>query len=334
LIAAMLLAATPARAADDDESPSTATPDAEPPGYTLRPELQLGADAPLGTGSLSAVYGPRPWLSFGAGLGTTEHFLKQLNYGLFVRAHALRRGVLKLGPAVTVARADYRHRTEIHDAEVVTWIWQPAYRLDVGAGFEARQGRWSGRLEGGLGFVLSDPTTCEYSVSPATTFYRGACEASAVPPQYRSAPTAGVVRPYFALSIGVDVQPDQSPARGAETSGWYGGPAVWADLAFLTVGGLGVYFGSELSLYMSAAVYALGGPINHVAHGHTWRGFSSFGLRAAGALLTAAAVVGLSTCLDESSNCAAWVVLLPIGPLAAMIIDDAFLAQARGLSRY
>src|SRR4029079_19697053 len=103
---------------------------------------------------------------------------------------------------------------------------------------------------------------------------------------------------------------------------------------FLTVGGLGVYSSSELLLYMSAAVYALGGPINHVARAHTRLGFGSFGLRAAGALLTAATVVGLYTCIDESSTCAGWVVLLPIGPLAAMIVDDAFLAQARGLSRY
>jgi hypothetical protein len=186
----------------------------------------------------------------------------------------------------------------------------------------------SGRLEGGVGFVLSDPTTCEYGVSSATTSYRGVCDASAVPPQYRSAPSAGVVRPYFALSIGVDVQPDRSLARGAETSGWYGGPAVWADLAFLTVGALGVYAASEPMLYTSAALYALGGPINHVAHGHTRRGFGSFGVRAAGALLTAATVVGMfATCIDESSNCAGWFVLLPIGPLAAMIIDDAFLSR-------
>ena len=52
------------------------------------------------------------------------------------------------------------------------------------------------------------------------------------------------------------------------------------------------------------------------------------GLRAAGALLAAVAAVGTVICIDQSSNCGGWVVLLPIGPLAAIIVDDAFLSRA------
>jgi hypothetical protein len=33
-------------------------------------------------------------------------------------------------------------------------------------------------------------------------------------------------------------------------------------------------------------------------------------------------------CIDQSSDCGSWVVLLPIGPLAAIIVDDAFLSRA------
>jgi hypothetical protein len=104
--------------------------------------------------------------------------------------------------------------------------------------------------------------------------------------------------------------------------------AIWADLAFLAIGALALQYESEGLMALGAATYALGAPINHGVHGHAKRALASFGLRAGGALLAAVAAVGTVICIDQSSNCGGWVVLLPIGPLAAIIVDDAYLSRA------
>ena len=164
LIAATLLATA------DGEDPAAA-PAPSAPMYTLRPELQIGADAPLGLASLAAVYGPRDWLSLGAGLGIDAD-ADVMNYGLFARAHVLRFSVFKFGAAVTLSRSDERHHTAFYGQDVANWVWTPAYRLDVGLGVEAKRDRWSVRLEGGAGYVLND-AYCIYNTNPTGAAVRG-----------------------------------------------------------------------------------------------------------------------------------------------------------------
>jgi len=326
LIAATLLTTA------DGGSPTGAP---APPTYTLRPELQIGFDAPLGLASLSAVYGPRDWLSLGGGVGIDAD-ADALAYGLFARAHVLRLGAFKFGAAVALSRSDERHHTVFYGYDVANWAWAPAYRLDVGLGVEAKRGRWSARLEGGAGYVLND-AVCTYGMNDQTNppqEFQGDCRTD-IPAAYQHSSGAGGMPRWFALSIGMDLQPAGSTAAsaapGASDPGrpvWYGAPAIWADLAFLAIGALALQYESEGLMALSAATYALGAPINHVVHGHTKRGLASFGLRAGGALLAAVAAVGTVVCIDQSSNCGGWVVLLPIGPLAAIIIDDAYLSRA------
>ncbi len=325
LIAATLLA-TPLGEAGADARPA----------YTLGPELQVGAGAPMGLASLSAVYGPRDWLSLGGGLGLGDG--DDVSYGLFARAHVLRLGPFKLGASLTASRADERQRSEFRDGDYVTWSWRPAYRLDVGLGVEARRGRWSARLEGGAGYALNEPD-CAYSstnpVSPPP--FVGPCRSAEVPPQYQSPPTlGGTVPTWFALSVGVDLQPaPQLPASGIEGTAppriWYGAPAVWADLASVALVGLAVHHDSEALGAVAGATYLLGGPINHRARGHGRRALGSFGLRAAGGATTLLAIVPLVFCIagEGNNDCDAWGLLLPIGPLAAMIVDDVVLSRER-----
>ena len=326
LIAAILLG-TPAGASDDDAPPPpTPVDDAPPSPFTLRPELQLGDDAPLGLTSLSIVLGPRDWLSLGAGLGFASERTNALNYGLFGRAHLLRFRGFKFGPTVTASRTDERVIVASSGLETASWFWIPGYRLDAGLGIEAKVGRLSARLDAGVGYVLNEPM-CLHSNSGMS--YRGACPAPEVPPQFVS--TRGDVPVYLALSVGIDVQAAPPPAMGADpgSSVWYGGPALLADLSVLVFGALAASHDDGL-FALSAAAYFLGGPANHFVRGHTARGFGSLGLRAAGAATAAATLAGIVLgCVGEreDNDCSGWAVLLPVGPLAAMIIDDAYLSR-------
>lgn len=315
--------------ARDEDAPPRPTPmdDEAPSPFTLRPELQLGDDAPLGLTSLSIVVGPRDWLSLGAGLGFANSRTNALNYGLFARAHLLRFGAFKLGPTLTASRTDERIIVASSGLETATWFWIPGYRLDAGVGIEAKVGRLSARLDGGVGYVLGEPMCLHYNSGMS---YRGGCPAPEAPPQFVS--TRGAVPVYLAVSVGLDVQAAPPPALGApadpDRSVWYGGPAVLADLSVLVFGALAARHDDGL-FALSAAAYFLGGPVNHIARGHNRRGLASLGLRAAGAAVTAATLVGILTgCVEgDSANCAGWAVLLPLGPLAAMIIDDAWLSR-------
>jgi len=181
---------------------------------------------------------------------------------------------------------------------------------------------------GGVGYLLNEPM-CLHSNSGMS--YRGSCPAPEAPPQFVS--TRGAVPLYLAVSVGLDVQAAPPPAPGAppdpERSVWYGGPAVLADLSVLVFGALAARHDDGLFAF-SAAAYFLGGPANHIARGHNKRGLGSLGIRAAGAAVAAATLAGIIVgCVGESegNNCGPWAVLLPLGPLAAMIIDDAYLSR-------
>jgi len=321
----------PPAARDDDAPPPPAPVDDEPPSqFTLRPELQLGSDAPLGLTSLSIVVGPLDWLSLGAGVGFASERTNALNYGLFGRAHLLRFGAFKVGPALTASRTDERLVLGPRDP-MATWYWIPAYRLDAGVGIEGQLGRFSARLEGGVGYVLGEPS-CLYSAMG--TQHLGSCDSPEVPAQYQTVPALGGSVPlYLAVSVAMDVQAAPPPAPGAPrdpaSSVWYGGPAVLADLSVLVFGALAARHDDSL-FALSAAAYFLGGPVNHIVRGHTKRGLGSLGIRAAGAA-TAVATAGaiILNCFSDSADtdCGGWAVLLPLGPLVAMIIDDVYLSR-------
>ena len=319
--------APPAAPVDDAPPPPTPVDDAPPSPFTLRPELQLGDDAPLGLTSLSIVLGPRDWLSLGAGLGFASTRTNALNYGLFARAHLLRFRGFKIGPTLTASRTDERIIVATSGLETATWFWIPGYRLDAGVGIEAKVGRLSARLDGGVGYVLSEPSCLHYNTGMS---YRGSCPAPEVSPQFVS--TRGAVPLYLAVSVGMDVQAAPPPPAGAPrdpgSSVWYGGPAVLADLSVLAFGALAARHDEGLFAF-SVGAYFLGGPANHFVRGHTARGFGSLALRAAGAAVAAATLAAIIVgCLDgDSDSCGDWAVLLPLGPLVAIIIDDAYLSR-------
>jgi hypothetical protein len=112
---------------------------------------------------------------------------------------------------------------------------------------------------------------------------------------------------------------------------WYGGPAVVADvLSFAMIGGGGSANNGELFL-LGTAGFALGGPINHLAHGHPGRALASLGIRVLGGGMATGAVLleVLSHPCDGEASChhspalglAAGAAIL----LATMAVDDAVL---------
>jgi hypothetical protein len=110
---------------------------------------------------------------------------------------------------------------------------------------------------------------------------------------------------------------------------WYGGPAVAADVAssaFL-VWGLASPDGSPI--IPGAVGYALGAPVNHLAHGHPGRAAMSLGVRLLAGGLAAPAVWNHILVCDAPPcrDPAAPLTLATIVGLGAMIFDDAFLAR-------
>jgi len=310
LLAATLLAAS--EGPIDGARPST---------FAL--ELQTGSEPPIGLVSLSAVYGPVEWLSLGAGIGTGE---RQPNYGLFARWYPLRRGAFKLGPSVGATRGERRRYSQPRD--FITWTWEPMYRLDVGVGVEAKSGRLKARLESGVGFLLGEPV-CLYLQGVAS---EGSCRSPSIPEQFHEAPSSVRMPVYLALSLGLDLQPSlaaAAPGADGQIAGetWYGGWAVGADLASAALTGLGLGLKQPEMVAVSALTYLLGAPINHLAHHQRGSAGASIGLRLAGALASVLALAAVYDCGD-GGQCYTAIMLIPLGPLVAMIVDDAIFARA------
>jgi hypothetical protein len=294
------------------------------PPYTFRIELQTGVDPALGRASLSGVYGPVEWLSLGAGIGVGDRFP---NVGLFARWHVVRVGALKLGPAVAATRGARRRINEGGLSDRITYTWEPAYRLDLGIGAEARRGRLSARLEGGAGYLLGEPE-CLYvgGASAADT-----CGSPFIPPQFRDVPASAQRPLYLALTIGVDLQPSLAgapPGGESARARWYGGWAIPADVAAAALIGLGIASEQTGLAAAGGAAYLLGGPINHLAHHQRRKAGASVGLRLAGGVATLLALAAAAGCADGGGSCYVEVALLPVGPLVAMIVDDVVIARA------
>jgi hypothetical protein len=113
---------------------------------------------------------------------------------------------------------------------------------------------------------------------------------------------------------------------------WYGGPAVVADV-LAAVLGLGALKSESRSLFaLGVLTYAVGPPINHFRHRRPGRGMASLGMRALGVLASVVAVyvVDDNNCFGDNPNApdsCDLVMLVPLGVLATMIIDDAVLAR-------
>ena len=115
----------------------------------------------------------------------------------------------------------------------------------------------------------------------------------------------------------------------------YGGPAVLADAGAITLAGLSVSAESAPLMVLGLAGYALGAPINHLAHGHPGRALASFGLRtlAAGAATGVVLADVLNHPCDGEPSCrhniGASVALATALVLTGMIVDHAWLARER-----
>ncbi len=129
---------------------------------------------------------------------------------------------------------------------------------------------------------------------------------------------------------------DPAPAPPKPERRWYGwqtlatdgaaiallaGTAFGAAAADVTEGPL-ITTGYSLGL----ATYALGGPIVHFAHGNTWRGLASFGIRVPATLLVIAASYEIE-CGSSGGVCGEGTVLVGTGAMiAAMAVDAAVFA--------
>jgi hypothetical protein len=128
--------------------------------------------------------------------------------------------------------------------------------------------------------------------------------------------------------------PTAPPATGeAKPGGWYGGPAIVTDALSLALilGGGSANNGSVF--YLGVAGFALGAPINHLAHGEPTRALGSLGLRAlaggAGGFILLADVL-VNHCDNDVEKCRSPGVAVAEASVvvaAAMIVDDAFLAR-------
>jgi hypothetical protein len=152
-----------------------------------------------------------------------------------------------------------------------------------------------------------------------------------------AAPRPEALAPPTAASA--ELAPPADAARkpgnpAGEPTTWYGGPAIAADAAALALMTSGAMADAGGAFWFGMAGFALGAPINHLAHGESGRALGSFGIRA----LAAGLAVGLpledilvnhcdgdvTPCRDAGTTIAIGTTLL----VAAMVLDDALLARA------
>src|SRR5262249_3587000 len=93
--------------------------------------------------------------------------------------------------------------------------------------------------------------------------------------------------------------------RSEETQ-WYGGPAIAADVLSFAVMLYGATSNKPETLMLGLMGYALGAPINHLAHGHGYRALDSLGIRAIATGLSAFVIledVVIGHCDNDAVKC-------------------------------
>jgi hypothetical protein len=258
----------------------------------LRLEVQGGVNAPLGMGAIAAVYAPLPWLALGGGVGLAEtNQGTGPHYGLFARAHVVRRAGFALGPVLTASSGNEDSEATYVRPQFapdhLRWTWAPGYRVDAGLGVEVKRGRWTARLEAGVGYVLNRPN-CEYWTEAGR--FTGSCTAPEIPAYYHFSREPGRIVPYVALSLGPEVsrpdaprpdtpRPDTGPvdARPGPNTAWFGWQYLLADATVAAV--LYSDHGDTFVIGTSLVLFAASGPALHLAHREPGKAALSFALR-------------------------------------------------------
>jgi hypothetical protein len=198
----------------------------------------------------------------------------------------------------------------------------------------------------GWGAISAAPPPAPASTTPApcVCVCQGAPESPTTTTAARGAPAAGEpidLAPRDASQAAPPAPtspPPPSPgAAGGDADGhggWYGGPAIFADGASMALM-LGGGSANDAGIFsLGIAGFALGAPINHLAHGQPLRALASFGVRAlatgAGAFILLEDVL-VNHCDNDVVKCRDPAVAVAGASLvvaAAMIVDDALIARA------
>lgn len=181
-------------------------------------EANGGWQGPIGYGGLALVYDRGGMLSAGFGIGVDAESSDSFPpVGVFGRVRALRAGPFALGLAVALSRGHYGSRRVYsrmdYTWEDLRWTWEPGYRATGAVAAELTGQRWSLRVEGGVGYLLNQPT-CTYDTS--IEYYGGSCDSPAIPVAYHFAVQPGRVLPTVTASVGyrfgvADRNADSSP---------------------------------------------------------------------------------------------------------------------------
>lgn len=144
-------------------------------------------------------------------------------------------------------------------------------------------------------------------------------------------PTSGDAAPVPQTQGPAPVQ--AAPPAPPASSGWYGGPAALADAGSTVLLLIAAATKESALAYVSVASLVVAPPINHLVRHHPWRALVSLAVRAA---LFSASYVTLSkvengSCTADLNHAPGWcapaVGLAVAVPLAAMIVDDVWLAR-------
>jgi hypothetical protein len=115
------------------------------------------------------------------------------------------------------------------------------------------------------------------------------------------------------------------PAAPPHIYRWYGAPTLGVDLASLGLAALSNKQDSKVLAYTSIAGFALGGPINHAAHGNWGRAAGSLALRVSLPVLAGVGGALVPGACDDRS-CVGLGVGIVVGILAASAVDAAALS--------
>ncbi len=219
-------------------------------GSPLVLEANGGWHGPTGHSGLALVYDRGGMFSAGFGAALDANISYSLPaMGLFGRMRALRAGPFSLGVSVTLSRGNYgieRIYGKYPASEDLRWTWAPGYRATGALAAELAGKRWSLRIEGGIGYLLNEPTCAYYAESVQ---YRGRCNSSSIPAAYHFAIQPGRVMPSVTASVGYRFGVNTSGSEGLLDGQAYRSPSVALVLSLLpTLGSIAV--GTGL-LYLS-----------------------------------------------------------------------------------
>jgi len=312
-------------------------------------ELHTGWHDPLGTAGLSLVFDRSGRLSGGVGLGLERWSGASLPaLGLFGRARLVQVGPFWLGATATLSRVHdevdrlYYRQPRSYAGDNLLWSWEPGYRASAALGIEFDEGRWSARLEGGVGYLLNDPR-CEYDNNFVRT---EGCDSPDLPAAYRFQVQPGRVLPSATASLGYSFgleAPSRTPAGKSPAMAFM--LSLTSTLAPIAIGvGMRVANKKRSAEYDQASLAAVGAGIvigPSVGHAYTGDYLRASGMalaRTAGLLLFYLAIRADGSCEESPCKGSGPVVLgvtslLAVSALVVYDIATAPLAARRANER-